>query len=230
MLFPRDCMITGEPVNRDSPYQYFNRVSAAEMGIVQAPYCNTCGFPFFGDLEFLRVCPHCIELEPEFGSGRTCVLMRGVGREIIHELKYHQGWHLLHDIREIVRATPGFIEFLAGAVIVPVPLHPRKERERGFNQAQWLAEIFANEAPGALLEKVLQRVKYTSSQTRLKHVERQKNMANAFAARTDFAPQSGKRYIVVDDVFTTGATVNACSLALKEAGVEEVDIATLGHG
>jgi len=223
-------MLTGEPVAAASPYLYFNRVSTAEMGIVAAPHCNRCGFPFFGDLEFLRMCPHCIELEPEFGEGRTCMLMRGVGREVIHELKYHRGWHLLQDIRQIVRATPGFIDFLQDAVMVPVPLHPRKQRERGFNQADLLAKIFADEAVGAKCCKALQRVRYTNSQTQLKRVARQKNMADAFTVRAGFKPQAHTRYIVVDDVFTTGATVNACSLALKEAGANVVDIATLGHG
>lgn len=230
ILFPRDCMMTGEPVKGNTPYQYFNRVSDTEMGIVKAPFCRTCGFPFFGDLAFMRMCPHCTELEPEFGAGRTCLLMQGVGREIIHEFKYNEGLHLLHDIRAIVRATPGFIDFLNHAIIVPVPLHPSKERQRGFNQARLLAKLFATEAVGARVENALQRVKYTETQTRLKHAARQKNMHGAFAAHKHFYPQPGTRYIVVDDVFTTGATVNACCLALKEVGASEIDIATLGHG
>lgn len=230
VLFPRDCMMTGEPVQGDAPYQYLNRVSDSEMGIVKAPFCNTCGFPFFGDFGFLRACPHCVELDPEFGAGRTCLLMQGIGREIIHELKYHEGLHLLRDIRAIVRATPGFTEFLHDAIIVPVPLHPSKERERGFNQARLLAKLFAAEARGGRVVDALQRVKYTGSQTRLKHAARQKNMHRAFAAREQFKLEAEARYIVVDDVFTTGATVNACCLALKEAGVATVDIATLGHG
>lgn len=230
VIFPRDCLLTGEPVGDDSEWLYFKRLSRREMGIVEPPHCPTCGAPFWGEMQLSRICTHCLELEPEFGEGRTCLVLQGAGRSIIHELKYHQGWHLLPDIRRVIQVTPRFLEFLKGAVIVPVPLHPRKERERGFNQTEILARLFVEEAEDARFSNALCRVRDTMSQTRLNHQSRQNNMKGAFQARPDFTPIKGKRYVVVDDVFTTGATLNACCEALKDAGVFQVDIATLGHG
>ena len=230
LLFPRDCMLTGEPVAAESAYLYFNRISSNELGIVHPPHCNLCGFPFFGDFSIPQKCPHCIELSPHFGSGRTCMVMSGVGREIIHEFKYHAGWHLLHDIARIAGATPGYLEFVNNAIMVPVPLHGRKMRERGYNQSVLFARLLVELAVGAVVEQALQRVRDTQSQTHLKHAARQKNMTGAFAVVTGFRPQPDRRYVVIDDVFTTGATLNACCLALKKAGVAKVDIATLGHG
>ena len=230
LMFPRDCMLTGEPVEAESTYLYFNRISSNELGIVQPPYCHVCGFPFFGDFSIRQKCPHCVELSPRFGLGRTCMVMSGVGRAIIHEFKYHAGSHLLHDIACIAEATPGYLEFLNNAILIPVPLHPRKMRERGYNQSVLFARLLVGLAEGAVMEQALQRVRDTESQTHLKHAARQKNMVGAFAVVAGFTPQPDRRYVVVDDVFTTGATLNACCLALIRAGVAKVDIATLGHG
>jgi len=230
LLYPRDCLVTGEPVEDDSPCRYLSHKGIDGLFMVKEPCCPTCGFPFFGELLASRICPHCRELEPAFGRGRTLMLARDAGREIIHELKYHNGRYLLPDIRTLIRGQAIFCEHLAGAVLVPVPLFARRLRERGFNQSLLLTKAFAEEAEGASVEELLVRVRDTQTQTRLNRKQRLDNMRGAFAMKKGRVADPQTRYVLVDDVFTTGATLNACARALRRGGAELIDVATLAHG
>lgn len=177
-----------------------------------------------------RTCPHCEELVPVFRAGKTAALYRGPVGSLVRELKYHRGEYLAEDAGRIAARTPGFVEFLRDSVLVPVPLHRRKERERGFNQSRLIAEAFSNVAPGATVVPALQRVVDTETQTRLGREERQANLKNAFAMARGRSLTSGSRIVLVDDIFTTGATLNACASVLRRAGFENLDVATLAHG
>jgi ComF family protein len=198
--------------------------------IVGAPHCTTCGHPFFGEMAENLGCAHCETLRPAFGAGRTATLLQGPMRDVVHALKYHRAMHVLRDIADLVRANPHFLEFLRGARLVPVPLHPRKERERRFNQAELLAQVLAQEVPGTTVEPVLRRVVDTPTQTRLDREQRRENLKNAFALARRRPLEPAHRYVLVDDVFTTGATLNACASVLARAGLTTIDVATLGHG
>jgi len=113
-----------------------------------------------------------------------------------------------------------------GAVIVPVPLHARRERERGFNQAENIAKILSEVLALPMENNFLKRIKYTSQQARLARVERFANLQDAFVF-TGVAP---RQVILVDDVFTTGATMQSCARVLKNAGVKNVWGFTLARG
>jgi competence protein ComFC len=119
---------------------------------------------------------------------------------------------------------------LEEAVLVPVPLHPRKERERGYNQSALIAESIAGRFEGVRLEALLERVIDTRSQTQFNRQERYRNLRNAFSLVKKRAIDPSQRYIIVDDVFTTGSTLNACAATLRKAGAKRVDVLTLGHG
>lgn len=199
--------------------------------VVQAPHCRVCGHPFFGDVHGERMCPHCTELEPAYREGRTCVLLKGPARSLVHALKYHRALHVLTDLASLIRATPGVGGFLAGAVLVPVPLHPRKERERGYNQSRLLARCFATVAGGdARVAEPLRRVVDTPTQTAFDRRTRQANLKNAFALRSRTAINTAEHFVLVDDVFTTGSTLNACAAVLRRAGCMNLDVVTFGHG
>lgn len=177
------------------------------------------------------MCPHCEGLAPAFREGRTAVLMKGPGRALIHELKYHGGLHVLGDIEKIFRLAPHVLELSANAILVPVPLHPRKQRERGFNQSELIAQHLAHATGGkATVRSVLSRVIDTDSQTHRDRRERQTNLKNAFALAKRAALHSAQHYVLVDDVFTTGSTLNSCAQALRRAGVLNLDVVTFGHG
>ena len=197
--------------------------------MVREPCCRTCGYPFYGQLEGLRVCGHCAHLSPVFSEGMTLLLHRGVGRSLVKELKYHQGTYLVEDLLTLAQLRPGLTSHLDGGVLVPVPLHPHKERERGFNQSRILAEAFSRRYQLAVAP-VLERTRNTVSQTQLSREERLKNMKNAFVLGPGAALDETMKYILVDDVFTTGATLNAAAAVLRTAGAGDIRVLTMAHG
>lgn len=149
----------------------------------------------------------------------------------MHALKYHHGLHVLEDIAVIMAATPGYADYLRGAVLVPVPLHPRKLRERRYNQGLLLAQSCAQAAAGqAVVEELLTRVIDRESQTHYDREARRKNLKNAFALAPGVTISPAQRYVLVDDVFTTDSTLNACAAVLGRAGARHLDVVTFGHG
>jgi ComF family protein len=204
---------------------------ARQVHRVGGAHCTTCGYPFFGEAEANRVCPHCFALEPVFREGRTAVLLQGPARTLVIEIKYHAALHLFDEVTLLAGETPGYLEFLRGATLVPVPLHPRKQRERGFNQSRLLATTLARAAgAGTRVAELLLRTVDTRTQTRLDRRARQTNLKNAFALASSRPINATDRLVLVDDVFTTGATLNACAAVLRRAGCVSVDVATFGHG
>jgi ComF family protein len=177
------------------------------------------------------MCPHCEGLNPAFHEGRTAVLFKGPARALVIELKYHRGLFVLEDMAAIFRRSPPLLEHVRGATLVPVPLHPRKLRERGYNQAALLADILAREAGGGTrVEGLLRRVFDSESQTAFDRRTRMANLKNAFALARGAALTPEHHYILVDDVFTTGSTLNSCARALRRAGGLKLDVVTFGHG
>ena len=126
LIFPRECPLTGAPPDDRSAFRHLAPEALRDIPVVRPPCCETCGAPFFGVLAGPQVCVHCRELEPEFDEGRTVMLARGTGRVLIHELKYHGARHLAGDLARLAALAPGYLERLENAVLVPVPLHPKK--------------------------------------------------------------------------------------------------------
>jgi len=230
LAYPRECPVTGDPPDDTSPFRYLSPRVVARLPLVAPPCCDTCGAPFFGVLAGPQVCPHCRGLDASFASGRTVMLARDEGRLLIHELKYHGAVRLVRDFARLAARVPGYLERLGNTVLVPVPLHPAKERRRGFNQSLLLARELATLAPGARVDTLLVRIKDTPSQTRLTRRERLRNAKNAFAIRKGATINPASEHVVVDDVFTTGATLDACCSTLRDAGIMTISVATLGHG
>ena len=123
-----------------------------------------------------------------------------------------------------------FRRHLAGSVLVPVPLHSARRRDRGYNQAERIAGRLASLVPGCQAKALLRKQHETVSQTRLGRQERRKNVAGAFVLADGKSVEPARRYVVIDDVLTTGATLHACAIALRQAGAELVDAAALCHG
>jgi len=230
VFFPRSCVCCGDAVE-DSGYEHLCRDCSRELFLVSPPNCRVCGYPFHGLLAGPQTCPHCAELEPLFDEGKTLFLAKGPGRALVHELKYQSGFYILRDIERMVRAAQDYLDYLSGAVLVPVPLHDVKLRERGYNQSDRITEGLARATGGSCrIEKLLLRTKFTQTQTRLNREARHRNVKNAFALAEDAVVIPDQDYILVDDVFTTGSTLNACAAALRKAGANHIKVATLGHG
>jgi len=230
LAFPRSC-ISCAALTEDSRFEHLCARCASQLSFVQEPACVTCGHPYFGAVEENRRCPHCEGLDPAFKFGKTALLCRGPARTLVHELKYHRGVFLSRDIEAIFRECPAILEFVRGAVLVPVPLHPRKKRQRGYNQSGLIADALARAVDGrARVENCLVREVDTASQTAFDRRTRVANLKNAFALSRDTIITSGHHYILVDDVFTTGSTLNGCARVLRHAGALNLDVVTFGHG
>jgi len=175
-------------------------------------------------------CTNCREMELHFSSARSAVVAKTIVLEIIHRFKYQRElWFepFLADLflREALPALRGQNwDFIA-----PVPLHSVKQREREFNQAELIAKHLSIAAKIPLNNKLLRRVSPTMTQTRLTKQQRAENMRGAFAIRNGIK-LNGEKIILVDDVFTTGATTSACAKALKTAGAGDVCVWTIARG
>ncbi len=140
---------------------------------------------------------------------------------VIHHLKYHTMPAAGYQLGKLLAAQVfPKISFPADSVLIPVPLHPKRQKERGYNQSEKIARGIAAHSELPLLNKVLRRVRNTRSQTRLNRQERQRNVENAFQVKNNNPLPA--TVILVDDVITTGATINACARVLKAAGIQQV--------
>jgi ComF family protein len=230
VFFPPVC-VHCRAVVEDSGLPHLCVRCVARIEWVRPPHCTTCGHPFYGIVEGERLCPHCEGLHPAYREGRTAVLLKGPARALVHELKYHRGLFVLADIEAMFRRLDWVRAWLQDAVLVPVPLHPRKERERGYNQSRLLAERLALAAGGKIVVKnVLRRTADTESQTYHDKKTRLANLKNAFALAPGAAITPAQHYVIVDDVFTTGSTLNSCARVLRRAGCVNLDVITFGHG
>jgi ComF family protein len=165
-----------------------------------------------------------------FESARSAVFAKDEVLEVIHRYKYKRAvWFEPFLAGLLVRKAQSEINPAEWDWIVPVPLHPAKEREREFNQAGRLAGRLSTAIGIPLNTRLVRRVRLTRTQTQLTREERMENVRQAFAARPR-ARLNGENVILVDDVFTTGATTNACARALRELGAGRVCVWTVARG
>jgi competence protein ComFC len=197
---------------------------------IKPPFCERCGLPFEGDITTKFECTNCREMELHFTSARSAVSASGVVLEAIHRYKYQRAlWFepFLADL--LIRQAKPELSDGKWNWIVPVPLHPMKRREREFNQAERLANCLSAAMEIPVNARLLKRVVPTRTQTLLTREERAANMRKAFAMR-DGHKLNGERIILLDDVFTTGATTSACAKVLLAAGAGEVCVWTVARG
>ncbi|OYV45393.1 MAG: hypothetical protein B7X06_04585, partial [Verrucomicrobia bacterium 21-51-4] len=168
IIFPRFCLGCQAHLKGSTSWRYFCE-SCAQDGFVciEGPACDHCGAPFYGDVQGARTCPKCIELAPAFSQGKALLEFRGLGRALVHGLKYREGRFLLPDIARCAEQSSAFKAFLKDAILVPVPLHSSKWRARGYNQSECIARCWGQIAGGLRVENLLTRSKSTSSQTGL---------------------------------------------------------------
>jgi competence protein ComFC len=202
----------------------------SHVRFIRPPFCERCGLPFDGDLTTSFECANCREMELHFSSARSAVVAKTVVLEAIHRFKYQRAlWfeNFLADL--LIREAAPVLRGQKWNFIVPVPLHSLKQREREFNQAELLAAHLSNATKIPLNTKLLRRVSSTMTQTLLTREQRAKNMRGAFAVRAGVKLNS-ERVVLLDDVFTTGATTSACAQALRAAGAGAVCVWTVARG
>lgn len=213
-------------------------LSAAFLAFLFPPTCLSCKSPVSGDDEAL--CPQCLRSLKRVDPAdavflQTCSALTtdgcldrlaapfyfekgGALQDLVHDLKYHGmsrvGKLLGSEIAKELRALAS----RETAVIIPVPLHRTKRRERGFNQAEYLGRGIAEALGIPMLPRAVRRAVYTSSQTKLDSAQRAKNVEGVFRLGKCFDVRlRGKTILLVDDVITTGATIRSCAMTLREA-------------
>jgi ComF family protein len=228
-LYPPVCALCGA-ARADAASDWVCSGCRSQVRLIRPPFCERCGLPFEGALTTPFQCANCDGVELHFTSARSAVAAVGAVLEAIHRYKYQRAlWLETFLAKLLVEAAAPALRGGGWNAIVPVPLFPAKEREREFNQAERLARHLSAAAGIPVRAGALRRVRPTPTQTRLSREERAANMRNAFAVRPG-AALAGCRVVLVDDVFTTGATTNACAAALRAAGADAVCVWTVARG
>jgi competence protein ComFC len=223
LLYPPVCTVCG--ANTPAGEYLCDQCDEKTVRIV-APFCQKCTEPFEGAITSSFTCANCAHRAIHFDVAVAVYRSRGIVREIIHSFKYNRQIYLRRLIARWLCAAldDERLRNRRFDVIVPVPLHPTRQRERGFNQASLLAELLSAEIslPSKLL---LERTRYTTTQTALDRAERMENLHNAFRLRKT-ANVRDLHVLLIDDVLTTGSTLSECARILKRAGAISVHAAT----
>ena len=197
--------------------------------VIDSPLCPVCGVPHARKGGIDHLCGTCLTATRPFDRARSALGFDGPVQDLIHRFKYGKKAHLSRPLGLLAsRFLEGLRTDAAADLIVPVPLHDRRLRARGFNQAQLIGAVVAKRWGIPLSADNLRRIRWTEPQTGLAAADRERNVRGAFEV---VRPErfEGRRLLLVDDVFTTGSTVTECARALKTAGAREVSVLTVAR-
>ena len=226
LLLPRRCIACGTPVESDGALCAACWPSVRFLG---PPHCAACGYPFEYDAGVGTLCGACMARRPAFDRARAVFAYDDASRGPVLSFKH----------ADRTEAAPAFARLMATAaadllpeagLLVPVPLHRRRLIARRYNQSALLAQALERHAGVPALPDLLVRTRHTPSQGGLSAAGRERNVRGAFAVRRDRADSVRDAHVLlIDDVLTTGATVEACARVLKRAGARAVDVVTVAR-
>lgn len=196
---------------------------ADAVKFISPPFCTICGIPFRSESIKNHICGECVKKKRHFSWARGVLVYDDASAKAIHRFKYKNDTTFSKAFGSIIcnhLAATGF------DVIIPVPLHIKRLRERGFNQSLLLAKEVGKTYKIPVDPFVLRRTRWTEPQVNLSGKDRKINVKGAFAVHGDL---KGKRVLLIDDVYTTGATVGECSKVLRKSGAKEVCVLTLAR-
>ena len=225
IALPTLCVSCREPVNGDG-------VCAecwSKLSFIAQPFCPRLGIPFVYDPGPELLSMEAIANPPAYQRARAAVRYDDVARTLVHALKYQDRTDLAPAMgRWMARAGK---ELLADAdALVPVPLHWKRGWSRRYNQSGALARVISRQSGVKVASEALRRVRATEQQIGLSRTQRASNVQGAFKVAADrMADIQGRRVILIDDVLTTGATVDACARALLRAKAAQVDVLTFAR-
>jgi competence protein ComFC len=227
LFYPSNCAGCGAP---QSPGILLCEQCKESVPHISQPYCHICSRPFEGLISGNFACSNCADRPPAFDCVVSKYQAKGVLRDLIHRFKYGRQYYLRGILAEYLVEAMQDERILKEPIdwIVPVPLHPAKLRERGFNQAAALGEALCKRE-GLSTLRCIQRKRYTPTQTRFDRAERMRNLHKAFAVRKN-SNVRGKHLVLLDDILTTGSTLHECALVLRESGAASVRAITVARG
>jgi ComF family protein len=231
LVFAPVCVSCGEPVPTSEAERLVCRMCWLKCRPLPSPKCARCWAPVLPDREPSPVCRACEEWPPSVRAVRSAFAMGDVPRSLVHALKY-RGWEAVAVPMAARMALAGWPEDVMdeATLVVPVPTSAARTRERGYNQAERLARAFAEKTGRVMDATLLLRARATATQTALRPGERRANVARAFAVPPEKAVKlRGEHVVLVDDVWTTGATALACVEALVEAGARVASVVTFAR-
>lgn len=233
LVYPPRCLVCNRWLSQGA----LCGACVADIVVLEPPFCHRCGVPIG---EGHRLCEPCEAGEvPPFAWSQTLGRYGGRLRDAIHRFKYDGKTALALPLGKLLadsldappspllRSSQG--ESLTFDVVVPVPLHPARYRQRGFNQSELLAKIVAQQRGWLLDTQGLQRVRRTRPQANLVRTDRVHNVLDAFTCQP-LQRYAGKSVLIIDDVLTTGSTMREVARTIQEAGAERVCIVALARG
>lgn len=243
LVYPRLCCVCHVPLELGVPLQglsaWFCGACDGALPLVEPPYCKVCGEVYDGAFTNEFRCANCSGRRLEFDFAVATCRAEDAVRELVHEFKYDRRLHLRGALAALLLRTlaePRLAsESLSDWLLVPVPLHRSREADREFNQS-WELCLRLAQLTGIPAAQVLARTRATDTQANLDRDERLRNLRGAFAMRKSWPWRRvpslmGRRILLVDDVFTTGATTSECARVLRrEGGAQKVVVITVARG
>lgn len=232
LVLPARCPVTGEYVDSQG---MLSAKAWQRLNFISSPYCTKCGLPFSfdrlqdaNDTQEGELCIACIKKEPPYTLARSALVYDDISRPLILGYKHADKTQFAPSFAPWLHMAGR--EFLPQSdYLIPVPLHATRLLKRRYNQAALLAQALSKIADDIpCLPEALHRVRATPSQGHLTTKERHKNVRKAFAFNKKYKEKiKGKTLVLIDDVYTTGATITECTKALLRAGAKDVYVLTL---
>lgn len=225
LLLPAACLSCGMRLTASRP-PLLCSACLSRLRLLRSPLCTCCGRPFLSGGDHL--CGECLQDHFAFDRARSLLLYQSPAAELIRDLKYAGQLTALASLKALILQWGMSEEFVEPDLVLPVPLHPQRLRERGFNQAGVIARGCFPQWRKRIAHQILIRHRPTSAQSSLSGRERRRSLREAFSV-TDRKKVEGRQLLLIDDVYTTGSTVHACSAVLRRAGAARIEVFTLAR-
>lgn len=223
-IFPPQCSICKTRVQNTDTLcnECFSRIR-----FISKPYCEKCGRPFEFQIADELFCGACLTKKQVFHKARAAFKYDDFSRQLILPFKHSDHIELTTLLTNLLYQAGGDL-FEEADILIPVPLHRFRLMKRKYNQSALLAKALSDRIKKPFATGVLLRVKHTQSQGHMKKAERKQNVSKAFQVKNALKIV-GKHVLLIDDVMTSGATLNECAKALKKAGANKVSYLTLAR-
>jgi ComF family protein len=225
LLFPPVCLGCRQPLDTSRPPLLCAECSG-NLDFIRSPHCLCCGLPFISGADHL--CGDCLAGHLAFDLSRSLLAYRPPASELIRSLKFSGNLNGIATFHALIMREDLLNVFAEPDIVVPVPLHIQRLRERGFNQALVIAKGCLPGWRKKITTGLLLRHSPTIPQSQLSGKDRRTNLKNVFSL-ADTGQIAGAKVLLIDDVYTTGSTVNECSKALRRAGAKRIEVFTLAR-